>query len=552
MLSLISQLATIENRQAVAKRITLELGVKHLTFFVRDEESDTMTLVSGLASPRPTIDAWQTVLKNAPPSGRYSETIALGRQAELHDITVLSHDNKLFVAFSGVCTSEEKLSSLQQLLPLLCSLFYFEKFIERTHDYVKHTEASAIQHQNIAEKLDVTRKSLQIALAEKNAEIYERVKSQSALAQSEQRFRFMAESLSTMIFTSEPSGKLDYISPQWTHYTGLPAITLKSKGLEAVLNSDNREVVLKDWSHSYTTGAPIEQEVQLLRHDGVYRWHLLRADAMRNNAGEITMWVGSSTDIEDVKSNMQKKLELEEKTEILTRQQKNLLELNAAKDEFIRLASHQLRTPATGVKMYIGMLIDGYAGKPTDSQMRMLDHAYKSNDRQLHIIDDLLKVATVDAGKVLLNKELCNLEILVSDIIEELQHTVANRHQHIIFINPHQDVSADVDRRYIRMVIENIIDNASKYSPDGTTITINITQKTFKEITIIDQGVGIAKKDQSALFGKFNRIHNAMSVSAAGTGLGLYWAKEIISLHGGTITVTSKLHHGSTFTIKLP
>ncbi|MET0979708.1 MAG: PAS domain-containing sensor histidine kinase [Candidatus Saccharimonadales bacterium] len=552
MLSLISQLATIENRQAAVKRLAAELGVTNLVFFVRDEESDTMTPVSGLAPPQPFVDAWKTVLTNAPASGRYSASVALGSKKKLSDVTVLSHGNKLFVAFTGAHASEEKLSSFEELLPILSSLFYFEKFIERTHDYIKHTEASAIQHQTIAQKLDVTRKNLQVALAEKNAEIYERIKSQSALAESEQRFRFMAESLSTMIFTSKPSGELDYVSPQWTNYTGLPADLLKGKGLQAVLHSDDKDNVVDYWDRSYAAGTPIEQEVRLMRHDGVYRWHLSRADAMRNDAGEITMWVGSSTDIEDVKANMQKKLELEEKTEILTRQQKNLLELNAAKDEFIRLASHQLRTPATGVKMYIGMLIDGYIDQPTESQMRMLNHAYQSNDRQLHIIDDLLKVATVDAGKVLLNKELYNLEILVSDIIEELQHTVANRHQHIVFINPHKDISADIDRRYIRMVIENIIDNASKYSPDETTITINITQKMFKEITIIDQGVGIAKKDQSALFGKFNRIHNAMSVSAAGTGLGLYWAKEIISLHGGTITVTSKPNHGSTFIIKLP
>lgn len=552
MLSLISQLVTIENRQEIIKRIGSELGVNGLIILVRDQETNTLTSISGLTLPRSSINEWRTVLRNPPASGRYSISTNVGEGNPPRTITVLNHEDKLFVGFTGECRFEEKLASLEQLLPLLCSLFHFEKFIERTHDYVKHTEASAAQHQNIAEKLDATRKSLQVALAEKDTEIYERIKSQSALAESEQRFRFMAESLSTMIFTSKPSGELQYVSPQWTNYTGLPAEKLKNKGLRLVLHPDDAVSVLEYWHNSYATGTPIEQEVRLLRHDGVYRWHLSRTEPMRDVNGEITMWVGSSTDIEDVKANMQKKLELEEKTEILTRQHKNLLELNAAKDEFIRLASHQLRTPATGVKMYIGMLIDGYADKPTDSQMRMLDHAYKSNDRQLHIIDDLLKVATVDAGKVLLNKELCNLEVLVSDIIEELQHTVSNRQQRIVFINPHQDINAHIDRRYIRMVIENIIDNASKYSPDGTTITINITQKAYKEITIIDQGVGIAKKDQSALFGKFNRIHNAMSVSAAGTGLGLYWAKEIVLLHGGTITVSSKLHHGSTFIIKLP
>jgi PAS domain S-box-containing protein len=355
-----------------------------------------------------------------------------------------------------------------------------------------------------------------------------------------------------MIFTAKANGQLDYVSPQWESYTGIPTKNIIRHGLGMVLHPDDAEQVIATWNTAYRTGETITQEVRIKNAAGAYRWHLSRADAMRNDDGEITMWVGSSTDIEDVKTNMQKKLELEEKTEILTRQQKDLLELNAAKDEFIRLASHQLRTPATGVKMYIGMLMGGYADEPTESQMKMLDQAYSSNDRQLQIIDDLLKVATVDAGKVLLSKEQCNLELLIRDVIDELRHTVAIKQQHIVFIPPHKPIKAEIDRRFILMVIEKLIDNASKYSDPNTTITISIARKQLTEITIIDQGVGIAKKDQAQLFRKFSRVHNAMSISASGTGLGLYWAKEIITLHGGTITLNSKLHHGSTFTIQLP
>lgn len=244
--------------------------------------------------------------------------------------------------------------------------------------------------------------------------------------------------------------------------------------------------------------------------------------------------------------------EFEEKTELLTKQQADLLELNAAKDEFIRLASHQLRTPATGVKMYIGMLIDGYADPPTASQMAMLDQAYKSNDRQLHVIDDLLKVATIDAGKVLLNKTTCNITTLVTDVTAELHHSLAARQQKLVIHSPKKAIHTSVDKRYIRMVVENLLDNASKYSPDNTTITITLTQRDYVEIAVADQGVGIAKKNQPLLFQKFSRVHNERSILASGTGLGLYWAKKIVELHGGTIALDSKLHHGSTFTIRLP
>lgn len=553
MLALINQLINIDNRQKTAKKLAVELGMNDLFVYIRDETTGAWQPAQGFqqAAAADQLE-WHSFLDGCSGGGRYTKTLSYSPHKKPIPITALAYEDKLAILLVGTCTAEEKIHLLEQHLPLLSTLLHHEQLLERTHTYVQQTEQSAAEHRNTAHKLDVARKSLQAALAEKDSEIHERIKSESALAESEQRFRFMAESLSTMIFTAKPSGALDYVSPQWTNYTGIPLDDIKGSDLAAILHPDDIAMVLDYWRHSYATSALIEQEVRLRRHDGVYRWHLSRTEAMRNTQGEITMWVGSSTDIEDVKANMQKKLELEEKTEILTRQQNDLLELNAAKDEFIRLASHQLRTPATGVKMYIGMLMGGYADVPTERQMQMLDQAYKSNDRQLHIIDDLLKVATVDAGKVLLNKESCNLELLVDEVIEELRHTVANRQQHIVFINPHQDISADVDKRYIRMVIENIIDNASKYSPENTTITINITQKEFKEITIIDQGVGIAKKDQSSLFRKFSRIHNTMSVSAAGTGLGLYWAKEIITLHGGTITINSKLRHGSTFTIQLP
>jgi PAS domain S-box-containing protein len=552
MLTLIAQLIDVKKRRKITEKLAMQLGVDSLFIYTHIQKTHIWQPAAGCRRITADEQAWARFLLSWPVSGRQTTSLLLPNQSTPTSVTALVYENKIAIIFTGTCHSSEKLQSLEELLPLLAKLTYYEQFIEQTHAYVKQTELSAAEHQNTAQKLDTARKNLQAALAEKDTEIHERIKSEAALAESEQRFRFMAESLSTMIFTAKPSGALDYASPQWANYTGMSLKRIMNSGLGAALHPDDAEAVLDYWQESYATGTHIQQEVRLRRYDGTYRWHLSRAEAMRNEKGEVTMWVGSSTDIEDVKTNMQKKLELEEKTEILTRQQNDLLELNAAKDEFIRLASHQLRTPATGVKMYIGMLMGGYADEPTKQQMQMLDQAYKSNDRQLHIIDDLLKVATVDAGKVLLNKEPCNLESLVEEVVEELHHTVANRKQHIVFINPHADISAEVDKRYIRMVIENIIDNASKYSPENTTITINITQKEFKEITIIDQGVGIAKRDQSLLFRKFSRIHNAMSISAAGTGLGLYWAKEIITLHGGTIAINSKLRHGSTFTIQLP
>lgn len=552
MLSLISQLSVISTRPQVAREIAAEMGVEDLLILVRDDELDILLPAPGFQQTIAKAGKWRDLLDTYSDNETHTQVAEHPITGLPTTVTTLVHERKLAVILAGGHPAEDKLSLLQDTLPLLAAVFLYEQYVEQAKVNMQQSVASAVEHRNIARKLDETRKNLQLALHEKDNEIHERIKSEIALAQSEQLFRFMAESLPAMIFTADASGTLTYISPQWEQYTGLSVKVLRKSRMSTILHPNDAEDVTRHWLHSYETGADIEQEVRIRRADGKYRWHLSRSKCVRDETGQITMWVGSSTDIEEVKTNMQKKLELEEKTVTLTRQQDTLLELNAAKDEFIRLASHQLRTPATGVKMYIGMLMGGFADEPTENQMRMLDQAYQSNERQLHIIEDLLKVATIDAGKVVLVKEKTDIKKLLNEVSSEMQHAISGRKQKIIIDSPLNTVMVEIDKRYIRMVIENIIDNASKYSPDNTLITVKLEQNNHTDITIIDQGVGIAEKDQSMLFKKFSRIHNVMSVSASGTGIGLYWAKEIVSLHGGTITLKSELGHGSSFTIRLP
>jgi PAS domain S-box-containing protein len=229
------------------------------------------------------------------------------------------------------------------------------------------------------------------------------------------------------------------------------------------------------------------------------------------------------------------------------------VELERAKDEFISLASHQLRTPATGVKQYLGMVLQGFAGDITDTQREMLVKAFESNERQLRIISDLLRVAHVDAGKIALKRSKTELGALIDDVVGEQSTIFAQRKQSLAFNRPSTDILAYIDQDAIRMVFENIIDNAGKYSPEGSQITITIEE--FPEsvqVSITDQGVGIGPRDKNKVFEKFSRIDNPLSVHAGGTGIGLYWAKKIIDLHRGRITYKSKLRKGTTFTVFLP
>jgi two-component system cell cycle sensor histidine kinase PleC len=257
--------------------------------------------------------------------------------------------------------------------------------------------------------------------------------------------------------------------------------------------------------------------------------------------------------MEDVTAQWKLKVDSAEMTDNLIMQRDKLQGLNEAKDEFISLASHQLRTPATAVKQYVGMLRHGYAGKLNKEQLDMLGVAYKNNERQLEIIEDLLRVAKVDAGKVYLDKSSCDVSIQVQEAISGQAILFENRKQNVVFNKPDKKMIASIDPRLMLMVLENILDNAGKYSKDGKPVTITIHQdETHTIITIKDHGVGISKSDQKKLFKKFSRIDNPLSVSVKGTGLGLYWAKKILDLHDGSIKVTSKLKVGSTFEIITP
>lgn len=231
----------------------------------------------------------------------------------------------------------------------------------------------------------------------------------------------------------------------------------------------------------------------------------------------------------------------------------HLIELNQAKDEFISVASHQLRTPATGVKQYIGMLLDGMFGELTETQQVILQKANESNERQLKIVSDLLKVARVDAGKVILKESETDINTLLADVVAEESEIIREHGQRVVFTPSPSHATAWTDKDTIRMVFENLIDNASKYSEKDTTIHVAVrVRKRSVTVKIVDQGVGIEEEDMSRLFEKFSRIHNPLSTQAGGSGLGLYWAKKVVDLHNGTIEVESSAGSGTTFFVHLP
>lgn len=228
-------------------------------------------------------------------------------------------------------------------------------------------------------------------------------------------------------------------------------------------------------------------------------------------------------------------------------------EIQEAKDELLALASHQLRTPATGVKQYIGLLREGYAGKLNKEQKIYVERAYANNERQLGTINKMLFVARANAKKIDLKLERIEIRGLAMSTIDDLDEAIKENNHTLVTDFPSKKTYIEADSKYLRMCLENILHNAVKYTPDKGKIRFSIRKiKNEMVIKISDTGVGVAEKDFPLLFRKFSRVPNELTSKVSGSGIGLYLACKVVNAHGGTIEFESELGEGTTFIIKLP
>jgi signal transduction histidine kinase len=222
--------------------------------------------------------------------------------------------------------------------------------------------------------------------------------------------------------------------------------------------------------------------------------------------------------------------------------------LDETKDDFISMASHQLRTPLTSVKGYLSMVLDGDAGKLTVTERKMLTQAFISSQRMVYLISDLLNVSRLKTGKFIIDSQPVNLGELISGEIAQLKETAATRRVKLTFKKPANFPIVQLDETKIRQVIMNFIDNAIYYTPAGGHIQVVLEDRPSTiELKVIDDGIGVPRSEQYHLFTKFYRAGNARKARPDGTGLGLFMAKKVIMAQGGALLFESKEGKGSTF-----
>jgi signal transduction histidine kinase len=222
--------------------------------------------------------------------------------------------------------------------------------------------------------------------------------------------------------------------------------------------------------------------------------------------------------------------------------------LDEAKDDFVSMASHQLRTPLTSVKGYVSMVLEGDAGEINEAQAKLLTQAYYSSQRMVYLIADLLNVSRLRTGKFVIDSSPVNLADLVEQELEQLKETAATRQLELIYKKPHNFPTLMLDETKIRQLVMNFTDNAIYYTPAKGKITIQLEDKPQTvELRVIDNGIGVPRSEQPHLFTKFYRAGNARKARPDGTGLGLFMAKKVIIAQGGSLIFESKQGKGSTF-----
>lgn len=256
-------------------------------------------------------------------------------------------------------------------------------------------------------------------------------------------------------------------------------------------------------------------------------------------------------EIERFNETLQRKVE--DATRKLRDTNRQLKKLNDTKDDFIGMASHQLRTPLTAIKGYISLVMDGDAGKVTETQRKLLQQAFTSSQKMVYLVADLLNVSRLKTGKFVIERSPTDLAKLVGDEIAQLKEEALGRKLELTYRAPKDFPLLPLDETKTRQVVMNFLDNAIYYTPSGGHVRaeLEVLDKSI-EFRVVDDGIGVPSDEHFQLWQKFYRAKNAQRARPDGTGLGLYMASKVITAQGGATIFKSEEGKGSTFGFSFP
>jgi PAS domain S-box-containing protein len=349
---------------------------------------------------------------------------------------------------------------------------------------------------------------------------------QQALSDSEQLLRNITNAVPTAIWTSDAAGGITFVNQTWIEWTGKPYDTHMGAGWAEAILPEDRHRASQKFINDLTNRVRYEVEFRINHSDGTTHWCVASGQPQHRKDGSFTGYVGACVDITEQKH------------------------LQQQKDDFIGIASHELKTPVTSIKAYTQVLERMLLKKGESKEASMISRMDAQLNRLTSLIGDLLDVTKINSGKLQFNDREFDFNPMVKELVEDLQRTTE---KHTLIENYTETGIVYGDKERIGQVITNLITNAIKYSPQADKIIIYTALKD-SEVTLCvqDFGIGISKDKLKRVFEQFYRVSGDMQHTFPGLGLGLYISSEIIKREGGRIWVTSNEGKGSTFCFALP
>jgi len=345
------------------------------------------------------------------------------------------------------------------------------------------------------------------------------------LYKSREHFNFLADNIPAIVWTALPSGEVDYFNRRWFEFTGSNSTALSDEFRHHIHPEEQKEYFLL-WDKSIASNSRFEMVHRIRKNnDDEYAWHYTQALPFKDHNNETVAWFGISTDIDEQKRALEKK------------------------DEFISIASHELKTPVTSIKGYVQLLRYNFQQEGNTEAAGLLTKADIQINKLTNLITDLLDVRKIENGQLRYHEEKFDFNELVKEIIEETERIT----RHPIECELAETRCISGDRNKIGQVITNFIDNAAKYSPAQAAIKVKTASGPERvRLSVQDFGLGIPKDQQSKIFERFFRVNGEKENTYSGLGLGLYISSEIIKRHGGSIGVESEHGKGAVFNFELP
>lgn len=418
----------------------------------------------------------------------------------------------------------------QPFIDILKNIFETGTTYSATEDEVLLERNGELQtsYYNFSYKPLINEKGEVYAILNFATDVTEAVLTKKQLKQNEEKYRNLADSLPIIVWTADKDGNIDYYNKRWYDFTGFEGVDNRESATVKILHPDDQNRAREIWKNSMTKKSNYEIEYQFRDRssEDAYRWFLGRAIPIKDADGEVMQWIGTCTDINDFKQFQQQK------------------------DNFLGIASHELKTPLTSLKLY-SQFLEKNLRKQDDN--KNADVAKKMDDqinKLTSLVNDLLDVTKIQNGKILLNKSDFDFDELVQEIITEQQMSTNHR----IYLDPEKIGIIYGDRHRISQVMTNLISNAIKYSPesDKIQITTKITEEGCVQFSVRDFGIGIPSDKTDKVFEQYYRVSGSKEHTFPGLGLGLYISSEIIKRSAGRIFVNSIEGKGSEFCFEIP